>query len=95
MKKFLAIIAILIFILALTNPSQADYNSWVNGRLADQLNYNSQGTLGKAISKISDLLAEPVTERHNYVLFSTYETKLANTQITKTLGILKFFINLK
>ncbi len=95
MKKLLAVIIILIFVLILTNPSQADYNSWINDKLADQLNYDSQGTLGKAISKISDLLVEPVTERQNYVLFSVYETRIANTQVTKTLGILKFFIDLK
>ena len=95
MKKLLAVIIILIFVLILTNPSQADYNSWMNDKLADQLNYDSQGTLGKAISKISDLLVEPVTERQNYVLFSVYETRIANTQVTKTLGILKFFIDLK
>ncbi len=95
MKKLLVVIIILIFVLVLTNPSQADYNSWINGKLADQLNYDSQGTLGKAISKISDLLVEPVTERQNYVLFSIYETRIANTQVTKTLGILKFFIDLK
>ena len=95
LKKLLVVIIILIFVLVLTNPSQADYNSWINGKLADQLNYDSQGTLGKAISKISDLLVEPVTERQNYILFSIYETRVANTQVTKTLGILKFFIDLK
>lgn len=95
MKKLLIGLVILIFALALTNPSQTDYNSWVNDKLADKLNYNSQSTLGKAVSKISGLVVEPVTERHNYVLFSIYETKVADTHFTKTLGIMKFFVDIK
>ncbi len=94
MKKLLFVIVLLLFVLVLTNPTQADYNSWVNEELAQQLDYNSEGAVGKAISPLTNMLVNSVTERHNYYIFSIYETEIANNEINKTIGILKMFVNL-
>ncbi len=94
MKKLLFIIILLIFVLVLTNPTQADYNSWVNEKLAQKLEYNSKGTVGKVISPLTNMLVNSVTERHNYYIFSIYETEIANNEINKTVGILKMFVDL-
>ncbi len=94
MKKLVVILFLLLFLMVITNPGQADYNSWVNKNLADQMNYNSEGVLGKALSPLTDVVLNSVTDRHNYLIFSIYETNLGSTEITKTLGVCKFFISL-
>ncbi len=90
MKKLFFVLAVLVIVMAFTNPSQDDYNSWVNDKLAQKLNYNSEGTIGKAISPMTSFLLGAVSEKHNYVIFSIYETKAS-----KTLGIFKMFFDLK
>ncbi|MDF2984569.1 MAG: hypothetical protein K0R50_79 [Eubacterium sp.] len=94
MKKLIVILFLLLFLLVVTNPNQSDYNSWVSENLAEKLNYNSEGALGKALSPLSDVVVNSVTDRHNYFIFSIYETNLGSTEFTKTLGICKFFISL-
>lgn len=94
MKKFLVIIAVLLLLLAFTNPNQSDYNQWVNNNLADKLNVNTDNTVGKALSSLSDKVIGSITQRHNYYLFSVYETNIGKLEVSKTLGICKFFIKL-
>ncbi len=95
MKKLLLVIILLIIVLLLTNPTQADYNSWVNEKLAQQLEYNSKGAIGKVISPLTNMLVNSVTERHNYYIFSIYETEIANNEINRTIGFFKMFVSLK
>jgi len=97
MKKVILVLILLIlfiFVLVLTNPTQEDYNSWVNEKVTQELKVESNGMVGKVTSKLTDLIVNSVSERHNYYIFSIYETNIADQKLSKTLGILKTFIKL-
>ncbi len=94
MKKILALIVLLLILLFVTNPNQSDYSSWVNNNFGDKFNYSTKDSVGKLITSISEKVINMNTKRQNFYLFSIYETKLGEVEISRTLGICKFFIKI-
>lgn len=83
--------AVLLLILALTNPTQEDFVTWVKGKAYEK-------TDNPGARFLTDLLASPLvaatTQRTNLVICSVYDTQLSPGKHKKTLGILRFFIPL-
>jgi hypothetical protein len=84
-KKYFAIAALLfiLILMATTNPNKADYEVWI----ADQITKEEGALVG--------WIAKPVfsanTEKHDFVFFSVYKTKLDKTEIT-TFGAFNHFV---
>ena len=89
--KLIAGGAILVLVLALTNPTQEDFVTWVKGKA-----YAKTDNPGARF--LTDLLASPLvaatTQRTNLVICSLYDTQLSPGKHKKTLGVLRFFIPL-
>lgn len=83
--------ALLVLILALTNPTQEDFVAWVKDKA-----YAKTDNAGARF--LTDLLASPLvaatTERSNLLVFSLYDTQLSPGKHRKTLGILRSFFPL-
>ena len=84
--------AILLIVLALTNPTQEDFVAWVKDKAHEQTGNNPGARF------LTDLLASPLvaatTRRSNWLICSLYDTQLAPGKHKKTLGILRSFIPL-
>jgi hypothetical protein len=84
--------AILVVVLALTNPSQEDFVSWVKDKAHEQTGDNPGARF------LTDLLASPLvaatTQRSNLLICSLYDTQLSPGKHKRTLGILRSFIPL-
>ncbi|MEK3910654.1 DUF4359 domain-containing protein [Paenibacillus sp. FSL H7-0331] len=89
MKKII-ILAIIVFLLAITNPSKSEFTEWALSKLQDK--GNTLSNFG--VSLIGKPIIENSTTVHNYIIFSTFETMVLNKKVT-TLGVLKNFISLK
>lgn len=81
-----------VLILALTNPTQEDFVTWVKGKAYEKTGDNPGARF------LTDLLASPLvaatTQRTNLVICSLYDTQLAPGRHQHTLGILRFFVSL-
>lgn len=76
--KTVIIVLLAAGILATTNPDSDDFNDHLRERIQDRIEENVDGSkLGSDLSALgADLtvrLAQKVTTRKNYLLFSTYE----------------------
>ena len=89
--KIAAVGAVLVLVLALTNPTQEDFVGWVKKQAYEQ--HQNPGA-----RFLADLLASPLvaatTERSNYLICSIYDTQLSPDKHKKTLGIMRSFIPL-
>jgi len=83
--------AILLVLLAATNPTQADFTDWIKGKVNQKVKNNGLRVLG-------NLLAEPLvaatTTRTNLLFCSVFTAHLSEEDQRHTLGILTFFIPL-
>jgi len=90
--KLYAAGAFLVLVLALTNPSQEDFVTWVKGKAYEK-------TDNPGARFLTDLLASPLvsatTQRTNLLICSLYDTKFSPDKHRKTLGVLRFFIPLE
>jgi hypothetical protein len=81
--------ALLLLILALTNPTQDDFVTWVKAKAYEK-------TDNPGARFLTDLFASPLvaatTQRSNLVIFSLYDTQLSPGKHKKILGILRNFI---
>lgn len=91
MKKAIIII-LATLLLATTNPTKQEYETW----LKEQVMNESTGIIGKGLAYLynNSGAIESSTLTKNYVVFSTYTTKTGDTEL-KVIGILKNFIVLK
>ena len=83
--------AVLVLILALTNPTQEDFVAWVKAKAYEK-------TDNPGARFLTDLFASPLvaatTQRTNLVIVSLYDTQLSPGKHKRTLGILRSFIPL-
>ena len=83
--------AVLVLILALTNPTQEDFVAWVKAKAYEK-------TDNPGARFLTDLFASPLvaatTQRTNLVIVSFYDTQLSPGKHKRTLGILRSFIPL-
>ena len=83
--------AVLVLILALTNPTQEDFVAWVKAKAYEK-------TDNPGARFLTDLFASPLvaatTQRTNLVIVSLYDTQLSPGKHKKTLGVLRSFIPL-
>lgn len=84
--------AVLVIVLALTNPTQDDFVTWVKGKGYEKAGDNAGARL------LTELLAAPLvaatTERTNFLICSLFDTQLKPGKHQRTLGVLRFFIPL-
>ena len=82
--------AVLVIVLALTNPNQEDFVTWVKGKAYEKTGDNAGARF------LTDLFAAPLvsatTQRTNLLVCSLFDTQLSPGKHKKTLGILRFFI---
>jgi hypothetical protein len=87
----LILFALLLIILAITNPSKGDYVSWLKeeaiSRSDNSLEQGMIEVLGAAVIDAS-------TETSNFVVFSVFETNLGNNTII-AIGVANNFIPIK
>lgn len=83
MKKLLSVILLLAVggLLAKTNPDEADFRAWVEGRIEERLSSEAgRGRLGRILtdlgSSIAGTVATKAAERRDWLLFSTYTIDL-------------------
>lgn len=90
MKKYIVIIilAIALFVSAMTNPSKAQFVVWAKDQLVEQSN-NKYLKFG--IELVGDQLISSVTTKHDYVFFSLYEVNVLDQEI-KVIGLFNQFI---
>jgi hypothetical protein len=82
-------IAVTAVVLIGTNPGTERYDEWAKHELA------KSGAAGALISIIlPSALIESATTRRNLLLFSLYETRVSDTYIVRTIGILASFVSL-
>jgi hypothetical protein len=83
--------AVVVLILALTNPTQEDFVTWVKGKA-----YEKTDNPGARL--LTELLASPLvaatTQRSNYLICSLYDTQLSPGKHRRTLGVLRSFVPL-
>jgi hypothetical protein len=98
-KIFVAVLAVLIA-LAVLNPEMRDFREHVEGTIGDRL---SEETDSSALRRLGAgavaLLAEQISVRNNYFLFSTYTIDLDGPDREDNdwhfLGVGGFFIQLR
>lgn len=90
MRKFLVVFIplFILFTLAITNPSKAEYVEWADKQI--------MGSGSSVINKVGSAIVSPIiketTTYNNYLLFSTYKTTNLDGSVYKTLGIYRGFI---
>ena len=76
MKQIIAVLAIFLA-LAVLNPDMRDFRDYVESKLADKLSEESgSDSIGRFGAGAIAMLAEQVSERKNYFLFSIYTIDL-------------------
>ncbi len=93
MKKlsFLIIIAFLLIVMAICNPSKSEYSNWLKEQVSEQNdNILVQGIVALAGGTIID----SYTKTHNYVFFSVFDTNISGEKTLKVIGIFNNFIPL-
>jgi len=99
MKKLIALFAVLVT-LAVLNPGMRDFRDFVEGTVGDKL---AEETDSNALKQLGAgavaLLAEQISVRKNYFLFSTYAIDLDGPDRTGNdwlfLGIADMFFELR
>lgn len=96
MSRFLLVLALLLVLLAVTNPSRAEFNAWaqtwVVQKLEDEARRQGQdpndgsSQFGGALAGII-IPALPI-ERQNFVAFSIYSLKIPEGHKEKTCSVL-------
>lgn len=81
------LLALILLILAVTNPTRAEYIEWAK---AQALAETQGGLGGLLISALGGPVLEASTVAHNYAFFTVFETGDA-----KTVGILRQFLPLR
>lgn len=87
----LIIYAFLLVIMAVTNPSKADYVSWVKEKAA--IKVNSPLKLGLNTFVVQPII-ESSTTSNNYIFFSIYKTTFGTNNNEQVLGIFNNFIEI-
>lgn len=84
--------AVLVIVLALTNPTQDDFVTWVKGKGYEKAGDNAGARF------LTEMLAAPLvaatTQRTNLLVCSLFDTQLSPGKHRTTLGVLRFFIPL-
>ncbi|EIT85257.1 lipoprotein [Fictibacillus macauensis ZFHKF-1] len=73
----------LLILMAVTNPSKTDYESWVSEEITKK-----EGAL---MSWLSKPVINSMTEKNDYLFFSVYKTKIGKNVIT-TYGAFNHFL---
>lgn len=91
MKKFLFLIVIgfILVIAAMTNPTKEKFITWEKDQLKSQSN---NGLVSWGIDVLGGSILNSATTGQNYVFFTIYDTKIANTSEVKVLGLFNNFI---
>lgn len=88
--RSVVIAAVLIVVLGLTNPTKEDYAGWAKVQLA------KQNWLGGVVGALMPTaMIEDATHRTNLLVFSVFETRVADKVVVRTIGIFSTFFTLK
>jgi hypothetical protein len=87
MRRAFVIVAIVLIVLAVTNPTRAEYIEWAKG---EALASEDSGIARFLVSTLGGPVLESATEARNYIFFSLFRSGDA-----LTLGILHHFIPLR
>lgn len=87
--RFYIISGVILILLAATNPTRAEYVSWIKDHIMNQTTNELQKGL---ITVFADVYIQSATTRSNYIIFSIYKTHRDDSSYVKTVGILRNFI---
>lgn len=87
MRRALLVLAVVLVVLAVTNPTRAEYIEWAK---EEALASEDSGIARFLVSTLGGPVLESATEARNYVFFSLFRSGDA-----LTLGILHHFIPLR
>jgi hypothetical protein len=93
MKKILSgiILAFVLLIAILTNPTKDKFVSWTKDQIKSQSN-NSLVSLG--IEVFGGSILNSVTSEQNYLFFTIFDTQISESKEVKVLGLFNHFITL-
>ena len=91
----LAVVAVLVVVLALTNPDEADFHRWYEARMRETSAGTSglTGLVARAKGTALSVSARASLKRKSYVLFSLYHIRALDEPQTH-LGLLGTFVPL-
>jgi hypothetical protein len=96
---WLIVVAAALVLLAILNPSQADFKSYMERTAAAKTQDKVSGKLGAAIGSLSAGVAGAVSsayKRQSFVFCSSYVSRAADGSALRSyLGIAKLFVRLK
>lgn len=93
MRRFfnLVVLALLVWGLASTNPTKAEYVAWAKERQMAQ----AQNVLSKAaVALLSSAYIDSTTTAHNYIVLTVFETQGFDGRTRTVVGCLKNFFPL-
>jgi hypothetical protein len=88
------LIAAFLLLLAITNPDMNAFEQYLKARILASANQHGQlgGAIGSLVAGLGGKIEASATTRTNYLLFSTFETRLATSTRT-TIGVAgQFFV---
>lgn len=101
MKKLLVFLILIATALLLTNPTEAEFRTYVQAYISTRVKAKPEetsllkSTLENFLVEVGGKLTIELTETHNYYLFTIYKVKLEKQEPYKFLGIGKNFLPLQ
>lgn len=91
---FTSILISLSFMALLTNPSKDDFSIWVKDQYMSQVKLEESGLAEVMMFIAGPQIVNNMTTSHDYVLFSTFDISINDTDKIIVLGAFNNFITL-
>jgi len=87
-KIIFVLVAVLLTLAAVSNPTKSQYVDWATNKMIEK---TGTGLLGYITLMVAPSLIDRTTQADNFIFFSLYQTKIADSEVV-VLGAFDKFV---